>query len=1091
MTKNILKPAGYSLNDEGCFAIENFSQAKPFVNFFPGIAGCWGTPMWVFYVNRGQGIASFGVESKDKAIMEFHPANKAFRLTSLQGFRTFLKVQSQTKTIFYEPFQTPGSQTTQCMKITSHDLTIEETNHTLGLKITVNYFTIPNESYAALARTVKIENLSGKNYVIEMLDGLPIIIPYGFGDWPLKFMSRTIEAWVEVKNLERKAPYYKLKVVVNDRPQVEHIMEGNFYMSFPAEGPKGILSPIIADPEMVFGSHSDFLSPESFLQSKKWVPPSKQTITNKTPCAFSFAHFSLKGKKTKEFISLVGHAPSEKVLNQIIQEKTSRNYILQKAQENKALIDCIKNMCFTSSSSASFDAYSGQTFLDNALRGGLPISLETGEGKVAFNVFSRKHGDPERDYNFFTISPTFFSQGNGNYRDVNQNRRNDIWFNKDVQDSSIVNFLSLIQADGYNPLVVRGMSFSFKDPKKIEEIMNTYIDGPEAEIIRHILASGFQPGELLKAVMFKDVKLKCSLEDFLKEVLSLCQKNEIAEHGEGFWIDHWTYNLDLIESFLTVYPEKLRNLLLEKKDFSFYHNVNYVLPREKRYILTPHGCRQYHSVFNGRREIKIEPVHKLHIHAGNGPVYYTTLVSKLLCLIANKAATFDPSGIGIEMEADKPSWYDALNGLPGLMGSSICETFELKRLCQFLLNSFNTLKISDDQTLDIFVELGLFISELIEILSRNSNGTSFWMKSNEMKERYRARVRQGIDGQEKRCPISEIRHFLNLVSQKCDKAISLAKDDEGRCLTYFVHDIVEYEKLDKFNPENLPYIWPLKFKRHDLPLFLEGFVHSFKVEKDIAKSREIYRSVRTSPLFDKKLKMYKVNAALSSESEEIGRARIFPSGWLENESIWLHMEYKFLFELLRNGLYEEFFENFKSALIPFLKPEQYGRSPLENSSFLVSSAHHDRRLHGQGFVSRLSGTTAEFVHMWLFMNLGPRPFKVDSQGKLILCFEPVLPGWLFSEKKKTCEYPLWGGTTVKADLPENTYAFNLFGRTLVVYHNPKRKNTYAPSKTEIEKIIINYPGKKEKVSLSHGVIHEPCSLDIREGKVERIDIFLR
>jgi len=61
------------------------------------------------------------------------------------------------------------------------------------------------------------------------------------------------------------------------------------------------------------------------------------------------------------------------------------------------------------------------------------------------------------------LVPTFLSQGNGNYRDVNQNRRNDVWFNRDVKESSLVNFLNLIQADGYNPLIVKGAIFVIKD----------------------------------------------------------------------------------------------------------------------------------------------------------------------------------------------------------------------------------------------------------------------------------------------------------------------------------------------------------------------------------------------------------------------------------------------------------------------------------------------------------------------------------------------------------------------------------------------------------------------------------------------------
>ena len=99
--------------------------------------------------------------------------------------------------------------------------------------------------------------------------------------------------------------------------------------------------------------------------------------------------------------------------------------------------------------------------------------------------------------------------------------------------------------------------------------------------------------------------------------------------------------------------------------------------------------------------------------------------------------------------------------------------------------------------------------------------------------------------------------------------------------------------------------------------------------------------------------MYKVTAPLSGMPEEIGRCRVFTPGWLENESIWLHMEYKYLLEMLKQGLYEDFYAEFKNTLIPFLDPQKYGRSILENSSFLVSSAFPNNGLHGNGFVARL------------------------------------------------------------------------------------------------------------------------------------------
>ena len=143
----------YYLDDNGAFIIEDYQHAKLFADFFPGVSGLYGIPMWAFFVNRGQAVSSFGIESKDKAILEFQPANKAYRLSSVTGFRTFLKISDGKSNKFYEPFSNSlGSayKTHQRMLITSHDLTIEEINTTLDLKVCVNYFTMPQRSYRVI-----------------------------------------------------------------------------------------------------------------------------------------------------------------------------------------------------------------------------------------------------------------------------------------------------------------------------------------------------------------------------------------------------------------------------------------------------------------------------------------------------------------------------------------------------------------------------------------------------------------------------------------------------------------------------------------------------------------------------------------------------------------------------------------------------------------------------------------------------------------------------------------------------------------------------------------------------------------------------
>ncbi len=1065
----------YYLDENNAFVIDDYQHAKLFADFFPGVSGLYGIPMWAFYVNRGQAVSSFGIESKDRAILEFQPANKAYRLSSISGFRTFLKISDGKNNKFYEPFTNSlvsPYKVHQRMLITSHDLTIEEINTTLGLKISINYFTMPQEPFAALVRRVTIENTGRKKLSLSCVDGLPLINPYGLKDWLSKNMSRTVEAWMTVRNMKNKAPFYQLKVEVADTPQVTPIHEGNFYFAFDSNKPK--LLDIVVDPSYVFGHASDLLVPENFLKQKNFLVPAHQETTNRTPSAMSVSHFTIARAKKHVITALVGFAHDLTELNKMVRKSTSRGFIEEKARLNHQIIDEIKGYCTTHSASEEFNQYCGQTFLDNILRGGLPISLQTAEGQVSFNVYSRKHGDLERDYNYFTLAPTFLSQGNGNYRDVNQNRRNDVWFNRDVKDSSLINFLNLIQADGYNPLIVKGAIFVIKDEAAIKDLFSAFAVSQGADKLEEVLKKGFLPGDLLK-LLTREVPIKGTADEFLTSALGLCAKHESAEPGEGFWSDHWTYNLDLIESYLSIYPEKLRELLWEKKVFNFFLSDFYVLPREVRYVMTPAGIRQYHSLAEDDKEVKAKSKgYKLRGKDGAGAVYTTSLLVKLICLLANKAASLDPSGIGIEMEANKPNWYDALNGLPGLLGSSISETFELKRFASFLKDAIGQLKLDNQTTLMVFEELADFIQGLLHVLSTEADSLKYWQKSNDLKEHFRHAIRYGIKGQERPLSLADVNKFLDGIIERCNAGVLRAKYDNGLFATYFYHEVTEYDILDKSH-QGQHHVRAKAFKRHDLPLFLEGFVHAMKTESNVVEAGALYKAVRSSKLYDRKLGMYKVNTDLSQESDEIGRTRIFPSGWLENESVWLHMEYKYFLELLRGGLPQEFFKEIHGAMIPFLDPAMYGRSILQNSSFIASSAHEDKNLHGQGFVARLSGSTAEFLHMWLVMNMGLKPFALDDQGRLTLRLAPILPSWLFTTK-------------AQGDFKARTYSFKLFAEIMVTYHNPQLKDTFGSRGVKAQKILLTYPNR-QSVEITGGILSESHALDVREGRVKEIDVY--
>lgn len=262
----------YYLDDTGKFAIENYNHSKPLANFFPGIAGKYGIPMWVFYVNRGQGICSFGTKDKDHAILEFFPANKSWQLVSLYGFRTFLKVTGAKQPILYEPFQNNflnlKFNIRNKMSYNSCELALEEENLTLGLRIKVDYFNIPNEPYAAMARLVSLRNIGRKHKTIQILDGLPQVVPFGTSNLFLKKLGRTIEAWMKVENLENSAPFYKLAVDPIDRPEVIHIKEGNFYLGFHYDNTKAKLIKPIIDPKVFLEKALIFHCRKTFLKKK-------------------------------------------------------------------------------------------------------------------------------------------------------------------------------------------------------------------------------------------------------------------------------------------------------------------------------------------------------------------------------------------------------------------------------------------------------------------------------------------------------------------------------------------------------------------------------------------------------------------------------------------------------------------------------------------------------------------------------------------------------------------------------------------------------------------------------------------------------
>jgi hypothetical protein len=414
-----------------------------------------------------------------------------------------------------------------------------------------------------------------------------------------------------------------------------------------------------------------------------------------------------------------------------------------------------------------------------------------------------------------------------------------------------------------------------------------------------------------------------------------------------------------------------------------------------------------------------------------------------------------------------------MNGLPGIVGSGMPETYEMLRIINYLYQSLSKY----ERPVLIPTEFNNFI-KVVQInlkaydasLKDEAAEFSFWNEVNVAREIYREQTTNYFLGTYDTVPASDLIALLSDIIAKVNVGISraLGTTSSGISPTYFYYECVDYTRYNKSDRMiDPPQILPTKFRMHTLPMFLEGPTRQLKIVQDPEVKRSIYRAVRASNLLDQELQMFQICESLEGLSQEIGRMMAFAPGWLENQSIWLHMSYKFLLELLRGGLYEEFFQEMLHGLVPFMDNERYGRSPLEASSFIVSSVFPDKKLHGAGFLSRLSGSTAEFLSMWALMMAGHAPFSYDADTKaLALQFKPIIPGWLFTQDA-------------------NIVSFLFLGTCKVTYHNPSRADTWTLTP---ESAVVTDSFGHQSID-EDGILDAYTAEKVRQGVITAIDVY--
>lgn len=387
------------------------------------------------------------------------------------------------------------------------------------------------------------------------------------------------------------------------------------------------------------------------------------------------------------------------------------------------------------------------------------------------------------------------------------------------------------------------------------------------------------------------------------------------------------------------------------------------------------------------------------------------------------------------------------------------ETYELKLLLQYVKKVVQKYQ----RSVEISVELGKMVervTEALEILSSHGYVEEtnpgpqvpkplfqYWDVVAAARESYTNDVQYYFSGNTTvlapEVVVGMIDNWLEQIDLGIERSFKFAtkgyKDDgtSGIPACFFAYDIIDWEETGNRNDMGHPLVNAKAMKVKVFPLFLEGPVRYMKtIEDDSDKMEDMYNRVLGSGLRDEILDMYFLSASLKGQTYDMGRQIAFAPGWLENQSIWMHMSYKYYLQLLRGKLYDQFFSEVKNGgMLPFMDPDVYGRSLMECSSFIASSAFPDPAIVGEGFLARLSGSTAEFLDIYKLMFIGPELFYVNESGDLEMQLTPALPSWLFEDEASDND------PTFDED-GNHVVEFKLFGTIVVTYHNPGGVNRY-------------------------------------------------
>jgi hypothetical protein len=812
-----------SIAGEKYYKIENHDSMRP---FFMSIVS--DSNHWLFISSNG-GITA-GRKNAEFALFPYYTDDKITEFADITGSKSIFQIQFNNKVMVWEPFTDRFNENYSLTRnlyknFYGNKIIFEEVHNDLNL--TYRYAWNTSNLFGFVKKSEIINN-SNEDYSIGLLDGIQNIMPFGVGSDLQMSTSNLVDAYKRSElQKESGLGIYALSAIIVDKAEPSEALKANVAWSLGLENPTYLLS----SKQISAFRKTQHIYEETDIKGEKgaYILKSELFLPKKT-------------SKSWKIIANVNQSQSQVVqlCETIINDKTLEQQIIEDidlGQQNLIFLNASADgLQFTADKLMDSRHFANTLF--NIMRGGVfdknyqiaksdfiqyfvnanTILFE--KNQVFFKTlaeefsyldlldllksvndedlvrlgteylplkFSRRHGDPSRPWNKFSINTRNEIDGSkildyqGNWRDIFQNWEALAYSFPAFIEGMIFKFLNASTFDGYNPYRVTKSGF---DWETIEP------DNPWSYI--------------------------------------------------GYWGDHQIiYLLKFLEFIEKLHPDRL-NAYFEKECF-VYAAVPYAIKEYKDILKNPKDTVKYNYEWD--KKIKIAKgqigADGALLQEANGQIYHVSFIEKILATVLSKMSNFIPEA-GIWMNTQRPEWNDANNALVG-NGVSMVTLYYLRRFFTFFQKIVNNSKIEhlkiSCETLEFYNTILESLIEFKPILDKtisNKNRKNILDALGQAGSDYRLKIYNvGFSGKKETITKESLQNFI---------AISL---------TFIDHSIKANERPDKlFHAYNLMSVNDDEIEISHLSEMLEGQVAVISSGCLTAnETLQILNNLRTSKLY--------------------------------------------------------------------------------------------------------------------------------------------------------------------------------------------------------------------------------------------------